>query len=81
MMKIPFLILSFFILVQGLLAQDKAVIDEVIAVVGSEILLKSDYEKQLVQYKTQGNSSDENLPCIMLEDLLYSKLLLNQAKL
>ena len=64
-----------------LMAQKDVVLDEVIAVVGSEILLKSDLEKNVIQYKTQGMLIDENLRCRVLEDLIFQKLLINQSKL
>ena len=57
------------------------VIDGVIAVVGSEILLKSDLEKNVIQYKTQGVFITDDVRCQVLEDLLFQKLLINQSKL
>ncbi|MEQ9065006.1 MAG: peptidylprolyl isomerase [Vicingaceae bacterium] len=74
---IPLLMLSFPVILIG----QNIVIDEVIAVVGSEVLLKSDFEKNLIQYKSQGTIVDDDLRCQVLEDLLFQKLLLNQAKL
>ena len=62
-------------------SQDLAVVDEVVAVIGSEILLQSDIEKQIIQYKSQGIMVDDDMECKITEDLMYSKLLLNQAKL
>ena len=63
------------------MAQNDVVIDGVIAVVGSEILLKSDLEKNIIQYKTQGVFVDEAVRCQVFEDLLFQKLLINQSKL
>jgi len=71
----------FVVLTTNIRAQGNAVIDEVVAVIGSEILLKSDLEKQLIQYKSQGIKVDEEMKCSVIEDLLYTKLLLNQSKL
>jgi peptidyl-prolyl cis-trans isomerase SurA len=62
-------------------AQEYTVIDEVVAVIGSEIVLRSDIEKQVIQYKNQGTMIFEETRCRITEDLLFSKLLLNQAKL
>ena len=45
------------------------------------MLLKSDIENQIIQYKSQGVQVDEEVRCSVIEDLLYTKLLLNQAKL
>jgi peptidyl-prolyl cis-trans isomerase SurA len=62
------------------LAQTNA-IDEVIAVVGSKIVKKSDIEKQYAQYVAQGNTETEGVRCLILENLLLQKLLLQQAVL
>ena len=80
-MKYLSLIFFFLLFVFHSIAQDKAVIDEVVAVIGSETLLKSDIEKQIIQYRSQGVKMDELTQCQLIEDLMYSKLLLNQAKL
>lgn len=62
-------------------AQQGAVIDGVIAVVGAQILLKSEFEQNLTQYKSQGATVDDEMECRILEDLLFQKLMLNQANL
>ncbi|MDD4142636.1 MAG: peptidylprolyl isomerase, partial [Bacteroidales bacterium] len=52
------------------------VIDEVVAVVGSEMIMLSDVENQYLQYK----SSSYNITrCEVLDDLLLQKLMVNQA--
>ena len=56
-------------------------IDKVIAVVGDNPILQSDVEKQAIQLRTQGYYSSDNIKCEVLEDLLYQKLLINQAKI
>ncbi len=58
------------------------VIDEVVAVVGSKIILLSDIENQYLQYRMQGNiSGGGSVRCQILENLLFQKLLLNQAEI
>ncbi len=55
------------------------VIDEIVAVVGNEIILYSDIQIQKTQLQAQGykgNLSD----CQVLEEILFEKLMLNQAK-
>ena len=74
-----FLVLIF--LFSGLVNAQNVIIDEVIGVVGSEVLLKSDLERTLAQYKAQGANPDDALECKVMEDLLFQKLLMNQAKL
>ena len=63
-------------------AQQRAVIDEVIARVGSEYILLSDLEEQYALAQSQSN---EPLPsearCALLDQTLVGKLLYNQSKL
>ncbi len=61
--------------------ENRKVIDEVIAVVGDEIVTKSALETQYLQYLSQGQKVTDDLRCIIMEDLLFQKLLLNQAKI
>lgn len=55
--------------------------DEVEAVVGDEIILTSEIETQYYQYLSQGFTQGGEIRCKIMEDLLYQKLLINQAKL
>ena len=57
------------------------VIDEIVAVVGDEIVLASDVETQYLQYLSQGYTEKEEVRCQIIEDLLYQNLLSHQAKL
>jgi peptidyl-prolyl cis-trans isomerase SurA len=59
------------------------IIDGVIAIVGSNIILKSDLETQYLQYRSQGNISGtaSRIKCQFLETMLFQKLLLNQAEI
>lgn len=56
-------------------------IDEVIAVVGDNPVLRSDVEYQYQQAMMQGSSFPGDLKCHIFEQLLLEKLLLEQAKL
>lgn len=62
------------------IAQDN-VIDEVIAVVGDNAILRSDIEHQYEQALVEGANYSGDLKCHLFEQQLISKLLLNQAKL
>lgn len=75
-------ILLLFCISLGLIgnSQEGKIIDEVIAVVGDEIVTKSELESQLMQIASQGMSVNDKLRCQVLEELLFQKLLLNQAK-
>lgn len=84
-MKIPLslcFIILFLITNQGM-SQPKPqeVIDMVLGVVGNNIILKSDIENQFIQYKAQGLSESGDVKCQIFEDLLFQKLLINQADL
>ena len=61
-------------------AQDK-VIDQVVAVVGNNPVLKSDIESQAIQLLAQGVTTAGDLKCEVLEQLLEQRLLLAEAEL
>jgi len=54
------------------------IVDEIVAVVGDEIILYSDIEKQYMQMKEE-YASKPDYKCSILEMLLAQKLLINQA--
>ncbi len=75
-------ILVAFVLCNGLFAQQEGtVIDKVVAVVGSKTILKSELETQIVSMRTNGVLVDDKIKCELFEELLFQKLLLNQAGL
>jgi len=64
----------------SLMMLSQEVIDQVVAVVGNEIILKSDIENQYIQLISQGYYSEESdLKCDVLEELMFQKLLYLQA--
>lgn len=64
-------------------AQQPQVVDKVVAVVGKNIILQSDIENQYIQYRLQGGviGDASSLRCQIFEDLLFQKLMLNQAEM
>lgn len=64
-------------------AQQSQVIDRIVAVVGNNIIMQSDIEEQYMQYRLQGGvkGSASSIRCEILEDMLFRKLMLNQAEL
>ena len=77
-------ILVFFILLAMMPAYgQQQVIDKVAAVVGKNVILQSDIEEQYLQYRLQGGikGNASTIRCEILEELLFQKLLLNQAEL
>ena len=71
-----FLSLIFF----QLAAQKKVILDEVIGVVGNEIVTKYEVETKFNGLVVQGIPINDNSRCVVLEEVLISKMLLNQAK-
>ncbi|MCK4569206.1 MAG: peptidylprolyl isomerase [Bacteroidales bacterium] len=64
-------------------AQEEKIIDQVVAIVGQNIILESDIENQYYQYRMQSGiiGGGTSVRCQMLESLLFQKLLLNQAEI
>ena len=56
-------------------------IDKTIAIVGGEAIFLSQLEGEIQVMRAQGITSDKNLRCTVLENLLVQKLFLNQARL
>lgn len=61
-------------------AQDK-VIDQIVAIVGGNIILKSDIENMNIQQQAQGITSEGDMKCEILEEFLINKLLVAEAEL
>ena len=60
-------------------SQDAAIIDQVVAVVGNSAILRSDLHNQKRQLESQGLTFRGDALCELLDDMLYQKLLFNQA--
>ena len=56
-------------------------IEKIVAIVGNNIILKSDLEQQILQYQAQGLEVDSLMRLQVLEDLLFQKLMLHKAKI
>lgn len=83
MLKRFFIILLFVFFVVPCYSQEPQIIDRVVAVVGRNIILQSDIEAQYIQYRLQGGikGSANSIRCNILEDLMFQKLMLNQAEM
>lgn len=79
--SLPLLLLYFCINIQQTIAQGGAMLDEIIAVIGDEIATKSELENRYAAFLAQNGPSGENTKCEIFEDILFSKMLLNQSKL
>ncbi|MCF0166487.1 MAG: peptidylprolyl isomerase [Bacteroidales bacterium] len=82
MKKLFILLLLFPLLEAGLCAQRyDGVIDKTVALVGGDMIMLSEIEQEVQMMQFQGYSSDRNLRCEVLENMMTSKLFLTQAKL
>ncbi|MDR2084075.1 MAG: peptidylprolyl isomerase [Bacteroidales bacterium] len=71
------LIISCIFLTSTVFAQENSkIIDEVIAIVGQEMIMLSDLENHYLQYRS---SLPDITKCEVLDDLLFQKLLITQA--
>ncbi len=77
------LILLFGINTISFAQNEGKLLDQIVAVIGNQIIKQSDINNQLRQIKNQlveqGDSSDIS-PCDVLEDLVFEKLMLDQAQ-
>ena len=63
------------------MAQQSAIaIDKVVAVVGEKPILLSEVSSQFEQMKAQNENADSSMACVILEDLILQKLMVNQAE-
>lgn len=82
MRKILIALVAFFAITTANAQEaDYQIIDEIIGVVGDEIIMHSSFVAQKGQALSSGFPNNEELDCSLMENLLYEKLLLHQAKL
>ncbi len=58
----------------------EGIIDKTVAIVGNEMISLSDIESQVQAMRAQGYSSDRNMRCEILENMMQSQLFLSQAR-
>ncbi len=75
---ITILLIIIISLSQGF-TQEK-VIDQVVAVVGNDVILLSDIENQVLQMQAEGINVEGGINCNVLENFLVQKLFLHQAR-
>lgn len=78
-MKILGTLLLATIISTAAFAQDK-VVDQIVAVVGGNIILKSEIEQMNMSQQAQGVTSDGDMKCEILENFLIDKLLIAEAE-
>ncbi len=62
-------------------AQQKELVDKVVAKVGDEYILLSEVEEQYAAAKDQKATLPDNYRCMVLDQIMVNKLILNQAKI
>lgn len=84
-MKKIFLTAIIIISLVPMWAQNNSTIDEIIAIVGKEIIMKSDLETEYANYSAQysvmDNDDEDATKCSIFEHLVKQKLFLHQADL
>lgn len=60
---------------------NNGLVDKTIAIIGNDMIQLSTIEAEVQMMMVQGVTSDKNIRCEILEDLLTNKLLLTQARL
>lgn len=78
-MNIKIKIVLIALILVSLNAKSQEVIDQIVAVVGDKIILKSEIETQYIQLRAQGYYPEGDINCDILEEMLFQKLMLNQA--
>lgn len=73
-----FAIISIFLGISNI-AQAQKTIDKIVAQVGDKIILLSDLQQQKIQAEVNGTAVTPKLECQLLEEMMFTHLLLNQA--
>lgn len=77
--NLPLILLLTF-LSSSIYAQDK-IIDQIVAIIGTNVILKSEIESIYLQNQAQGITSDGDMKCEILETLLVEKLMVAEAEM
>ncbi len=78
--KLTGLFLATILITTSVTAQDK-VVDQIVAIVGGNIILKSEIERMHIEQQAQGVTSEGDMKCEILENYLVDKLLVAEAEL
>jgi len=81
MKRIIFIIFCALIFIPKLKAQQGKLIDEIVGVVGENIILESDIQMEFEQVKKELPLASDSVKCDILKQQLISKLLLSRAQL
>ena len=73
--------IALLFIASSALAQTEKVLDEVVAIVGEHVVLRSDLEVEYLQAKTQTDHFDGDLKCAVLNELIIQQLYLHKGEL
>ncbi len=73
------LILLMFAVTSRAVAQETSILDEIIAVVGENYVLRSDLETEFIQMKSQYEEVPDELRCMLFEQIMMQQLMLHKA--
>jgi peptidyl-prolyl cis-trans isomerase SurA len=81
-MKTRILFLNVLLIFAGYGAAGQQVVEQIVGIVGNEVIYLSDVEGQVMQLKAERDPTPvDELRCRVFEDLLVQKLFLDQAKI
>lgn len=80
-MKLSFFAVALMLLVPISSFAQRVLVDDVVAIVGDDAILRSDVETQFEQSLKSGVNFSGDLKCYIFEQLMVQKLMLNQAQL
>jgi peptidyl-prolyl cis-trans isomerase SurA len=79
--RLCFLLCAWMLLASSV-ANSQVIVESVVAIIGNEVLYLSDIENAVLDLRRNGNkSSTEDIRCRVLNELLISKLFLDQARI
>ncbi|MBC7913557.1 MAG: peptidylprolyl isomerase [Pyrinomonadaceae bacterium] len=78
-MKIVFSIFFLFFTTLSTLFAQNTIINKIAAIVGDNIILQSDIERDYANYILQGNPENPEIKCYLVQQMLTQKLLSQQA--
>lgn len=78
--NIVFFVLSFvgFLLAHSTQAQTES-LDKIVAIVGDKIILRSELEAAVEDYKRENQTDVENIDCLILDQYMAQKVMIEQA--
>ncbi len=74
-----FLLVCMLSIANAIVAQKGVIVDKIAAVIGDKVILQSDIQNRIDDMKRNGTEVPNNIQCLMLETMLSTKVLSQQA--